>query len=424
MSANRRLAVTLVAASVLGIVTTSTSAPGAERETVIGAVYPMTGALAPTGVDLKRGIDMALEIINGKHDLNLPLARDAGLPRLGGAKIRVIYGDTQGSPDKGLSEAERLLTSEKAVALMGAYQSGVTLTSSQAAERLGIPYLNDSSSSPTLHQRGFKWYFRTSPHDEIFAQNFFAMFKGLEQRGARFKKIGIVWENTLYGKDVSTFDQKYAKAHGFEVVADVPYPPRTAQLFSEVQKLKASGVEVVMHAALVSDAILAVKTMKEQDLNLQAYVGHGAGFLDPAFVKTMGRDADYVFSWEVWGLDLANRKPLIKAVNDLYRQRYGINMNGTSARSFTGMLVLADAINRAGSTAPDKIREALLATDLPASQHVMPWPGVRFDPKTGQNVHATGTVVQILNGEYHTVWPPELAFREPVWPMPKWAERK
>ena len=119
MDRHRLPALSLGTALLLAIVADSAPLRAAEREVLIGAVYPMTGALAPTGVDLKRGIDLALEIISGKHDLNLPLARDAGLPRLGGAKVRVIYGDTQGSPEKGLSEAERLITSEKVIALMG-----------------------------------------------------------------------------------------------------------------------------------------------------------------------------------------------------------------------------------------------------------------------------------------------------------------
>ena len=106
----------------------------------IGAIYPLTGNLAATGMDCKRGVDLAVEIINGKFDLNLPFAKEEGIPNLGGAKIEVIYADTKGDPKNGLAEAERLITQEKVVALIGAYQSAVTKTGSQAAERLKIPY--------------------------------------------------------------------------------------------------------------------------------------------------------------------------------------------------------------------------------------------------------------------------------------------
>jgi branched-chain amino acid transport system substrate-binding protein len=86
------------------------------------------------------------------------------------------------------------------------------------------------------------------------------------------------------------------------------------------------------------------------------------------------------------------------------------------------MLVLADAINRAGSTDPNAIRDALRETDIPADQIIMPWQGVRFD-ESGQNVLGTGIIVQAFEGQYHTVWPFDLATRDLVWPFVCWDER-
>ena len=116
-----------------------------------------------------------LKIANGEYDLDMPLAKTEGLPNLGGAKIKEIAVDTQGSPEKGQSEAERLITQEHAVALFGAYHSSVTQTASQTAERLGIPYVNGESSSPALTERGLKTFFRTGPHDITYAEGLFQM---------------------------------------------------------------------------------------------------------------------------------------------------------------------------------------------------------------------------------------------------------
>jgi branched-chain amino acid transport system substrate-binding protein len=113
---------------------------------------------------------------------------------------------------------------------------------------------------------------------------------------------------------------------------------------------------------------------------------------------------------------------LIQQVNDLYRERHGTNLTGNSARAFTGLIVLADAINRAGSVDPGEIRQALLDTDMPGEQLIMPWDGVQFDPDTGQNTLARGIIVQIQDQTYHTVWPWDLASRELIWPMPEWEE--
>ena len=148
----------------------------------IGAVYPLTGNIASTGLDCRRGAELAVEIINGKYDLNLPLAKTAGLPNLGGAKIELVFADTKGEPKNGMSEAERLISQEKVVAMIGAYQSSVTKTASQATERLKVPYVCSDSSSPTLTERNYKYFFRVSPHDSGFARDQFQFLKDLEKK--------------------------------------------------------------------------------------------------------------------------------------------------------------------------------------------------------------------------------------------------
>lgn len=84
---------------------------------------------------------------------------------------------------------------------------------------------------------------------------------------------------------------------------------------------------------------------------------------------------------------------------------------------------MADAINRAGSTDPEAIRKALVATDIAGSKLIMPWKGIKFDA-SGQNTLGQGILVQVVDGKYNTVWPFNMASREVIWPMPKWDQRK
>ena len=125
----------------------STTVSAQQKVIKIGAVYPLSGNIASTGLDCKRGVDLAVDIINGKYgkDLNLPMAKSGGLPNLGGAKLEIVYADTKGDPKNGMSEAERLVTQEKVSAIIGAYQSSVTKTASQATERLKVPYVCSDS---------------------------------------------------------------------------------------------------------------------------------------------------------------------------------------------------------------------------------------------------------------------------------------
>src|SRR5918912_3373310 len=123
----------------------SLPAVAAPPEVVVGAVYPLSGNVAKVGTDIKDAIELAVEMVNDDVDVAVPLGKGKGLPHLGGARVRVVFADHQSSPEKGLSEAERLITQEKVVALLGAYNSNVTATASQAAERLKTPFLNADS---------------------------------------------------------------------------------------------------------------------------------------------------------------------------------------------------------------------------------------------------------------------------------------
>ena len=124
-----------------------------------------------------------------------------------------------------------------------------------------------------------------------------------------------------------------------------------------------------------------MKTFKELNFAPDAIIGNDAGHMDPEFVKSLGKDANYILSREVWALDLGAKKPMLKTVADMFEKRTGKPMDGSSSRAFTAMIVLADAINRAGSTDPAKIQKALLETNLKADQLIMPWDGVKFDPQ-------------------------------------------
>src|SRR5437016_12643289 len=148
----------------------------AQQKTVkIGAIYPLSGNAASAGVHAKAAIETAVEIINNAHPElgDLPLAKNAGLAGLGGAKVEVVFADNQGSPAAGQDQALRLITEEKVVALTGAYQSGITLTASAIAERYGIPFLTGESVAANLTERGFKWFFRTTPVASDFAKIYY-----------------------------------------------------------------------------------------------------------------------------------------------------------------------------------------------------------------------------------------------------------
>ncbi len=400
------------------------AAAPAPQEIKIGALYPMSGSAATAGLDCKYGADLAVEIVNGKYDFNMPLAKTEGLPNLGGAKVKLIVADHQALPEKGQSETERLVTQEKVVALYGAYHSSVTQTASQTAERMGIPMVNGESSSPGLTTRGLKTFFRTGPHDETYGKNLFDMLDDIQKlKNVKLTNIAIVNENTLYGTDANKTTKKFAEERGYKVVADIAYPANTSEVTSEVQKLKAANPDVVFQVSYTSDAVLFMKTYKQLDFNPQGILAYGAGFVDPKMREVLGKDSQYVITRAAWSPDIAEKKPMAKAIADMFQKKYGQEMTENSARTFTGMITLLDAINRAKSTDPKAILAALATTDIPGEQLIVPWKGVKFGPD-GQNIYAQGINMQLFSDQYHTVWPFDVSSKELVWPRPKWADIK
>ncbi|OPZ65344.1 MAG: hypothetical protein BWY85_00633 [Firmicutes bacterium ADurb.Bin506] len=396
------------------------STAAADNVIKIGAVYPLTGATATTGADCRTGVELAVDIINGVYDLDLPFARTAGIPSLGGAKIEVVFGDTRGDPTQGMAETERIITEDKVVAVVGGYQSGVVKTASMAAERLKVPYVLSDATSPALTERGFEWFFRVIPHDGIQAKNALEMVKDIEAKEkVDIKRVAVLWENTEWGANVALEIRKWAKEYGFNIVADIPYTYRATDVTSEVLKLKAANPEVIIHAAYVSDAILFTQTMKALKVQPKIMIGM-AGHLDPSYLETVGKDGEYFFVRAVYGLDMASRKPVVAKINEIYKKKYGRDMSPNAARSFTAPFVVADAINRAKSTNPDDIRKALLETDMPGSSLISPYDGVRFDPVTHDNVLGKSLYLQVQNGQFRVVWPFDLAAVPYVYPFPAW----
>jgi len=415
----------LVSGGVLALSPLAVSRALAQGRTVkIGAVYPLTGNLASTGIDCRRGVELAVDIINGKYDLNLPLARTEGIPSLGGARLEVVWADTKGEPKNGQAEAERLITEDQVVGVIGAYQSSVTKTASQATERLKVPYVCSDSSSPTLTERGLRYFFRVSPHDGIFAHDQFRFLKDLEaQKKQKVKTLGVLYENTEFGSNVGKEDLKYAQEYGYQVVADISYTNNATDVTSEVGRLIKANPDVLLHASYITDAILFTKTFKEMGFNPKGMLTM-AGYIEPGYLPAVKADGNFVIVRSTFALDLAKKKPLVGQVADLFKKKHGIEMSENAARSFMAPFVLAEAINRAKSTEAEAVVKALQATNIPGDQVIYPWKGIQFDPKTQQNIHATGTLVQIQDQQYVTVWPFESAARDVIWPFPAWKSRK
>lgn len=383
----------------------------------IAALYPLSGAVASQGLDTLHGAQLAVEIVNGDHPtIDLPLAAGKGLPNLGGRTVDLLSVDTQGDPQKGASDADQAVTGKGAVALLGAYQSAVTKAASQRAERLEVPFVNGESSSVELTERGLKWFFRTGPSDATFAQSFFDFLDDLKKAGKSTQKVAIFHGNEDYGNGGAKITTDLAKVRGYDVVADVSYDVTAADLTSQVQQLRSAEPDVVFVLSYSDPATKLVAALKQLNWYPAGLLAYGGGFVDNAFLKGVGTDADGMMTRSSWSAEIAEKRPAAKAVADLFQQLYGAAMTENSARSFTSAMTLMQAIDKAGSTDSEKIRVALEATSIVGESTIMPWTGIDFDEKH-QNSGAQGVVEQLTNGSYQVVFPDSVASASARWPF-------
>jgi branched-chain amino acid transport system substrate-binding protein len=363
--------------------------PAARAEDIlIGAIYPLTGNASQIGADAQAAIGVISDIINNQHDpIPMLLGKGGGLPHLNGAHIKVIFADHQNDPQKARAEAERLITQDHVVAIIGSYTSATAATISQVTERYEIPYISMDNSSPTLSRRGLKWFFRTSPQDEMFTAAMFDFFKAIgEKTGHPVKSVALFYEDSIFGTDSSNVQKKMAEANGIKVLADIRYRANSPSLSAEAQRLKEANADVVMPSSYTSDAILLMRSLNEIGYH-PPIMAQAAGFQEQSFITAAGPLAEGVMSRSSFALDAVKSRPAIPAVNALYRAKAGKDLNDNTARQVTALQTLADAIDRAGSTKPEDLRAALVKTDIPGDQTIMPWKGIKFD-ETGQNIEA------------------------------------
>src|SRR5262249_34100348 len=239
----------------------------------------------------------------------------------------------------------------------------------------------------------------------------------MKKAGHKVETIAVVNENTDYGTSVAGTVIEQAKAKGFNVIAQIPYNANATDVTAQVLQLKDKRADAVIFISYTADAILYMKTLKNLDYLPTMIIADDAGFSDPTFVPSVGSLAQGLMNRSTWAVGAPGS--VTHRVNELFKAKTGRELDDTSARSMQAMLVLADAVNRAGSTEPAKIQKALQDTDLKPEQLMMGFRGVKFD-QTGQNILAATYLIQLQGKDYVPVWPEKSARAPLKWPMSGW----
>src|SRR5882757_3990068 len=415
---DRRTVLMGAGAAATSLATGATSARAADP-VKIGILFPLTGNAAAAGQASKAALEVAAEIVNAAHPelKNIPLAEGAGLPGLGGAKLELTFIDHQGNPSVAQQQALRLINQDKVHALFGAYHSSCTFTATPVAERFGIPFVVGDSAALNITQRGLKFLFRVTPIASDFAETYMRFFADMNKAGNKVASVAVVNENTDYGTSVADAVEAASKKAGLTVTNRIPYSASTTDVSAQVLQLKDKNPDVVIFISYTSDAILYMKTMKNLDYMPPMVLGDDSGFSDPSFVPAIADIGQGLMNRSAW--DIGKPGSTTSKINEMYKAKTGRDLDDTSGRNMQGLLAMAEAINRAGSTDPVKMQAALKATDLKPEQLMMGYRGVKYD-ETGQNILASTYLIQLKAKQYELVWPESAAQTKLEWPMKGW----
>lgn len=381
----------------------------AAEDVKVGILLPLSGSVAPIGINNRRGHELAIDEINAA----------GGIKSMGGAKLVMVDGDTQGKPEIGMSEVEKL-TRKGVSVIMGAYQSGVTFPSTQIAEKLKVPFIDPVAIADSITSRGFKYTFKVAPQASWYARDQIRFLQYASAKsGKPAKSAVLLYEDTLFGQSTSKGQEASAKELGIEILANIPYPKDTPDMTSTIAKIKQLNPDAILLVSYISDAVLITKTMRELDVNIPM-IGTSAGHIDPAYVSNLGKYADFTFTVGEWATDL--KAAGVAEISARFEKKFGIPMNGHAAETYMSTMALRDALERAGSADREKLRAALADTKICGDANILPYDCVMFD-ETGQSPQAQLIVLQIIDGKHTTVWPAEVAATDPVWPVPTWSSR-
>jgi branched-chain amino acid transport system substrate-binding protein len=368
----------------------------------VGVLHPVSGALSYSGQQGRIGAELAVEEIN----------TSGGIKALGGAKIESMLGDAQSTPEGGNAEVEKMNAAGVA-AIVGGYASSICLSASQTAARYDLPYLVDVGVVDSIVTRGLKNTFRFGPGFGVIAKTALDNLVLInDQAGKPAKTVMIVHEDSAFGSGLAKLLNAQLPDRGFQILETISHPTPTRDFNIVALKIQAADPDLVIPANYYNEYVLLARTIRQQRLQPKGiYSVLGGAASSYKFVKEFPEAAQYIMDCNHW-FDPKNPKALAlrKTVEDKGQYfTYEVYMN------YSCVLLLADAIERAGSADRAKIIDALGTSTF--SGHVMPYGPTKF--VNGQNEGAAPVNTQVLGGDIQVILPAAFASAKPVFPIPR-----
>jgi branched-chain amino acid transport system substrate-binding protein len=372
-------------------------AGAAQPETAtIALIVPLSGDWGEQGVLMREGAEFAIKKIN----------EAGGIKATGGTKLKLVVADTGASVETAVSAAQRVIGSGQVSAAVGCWLSSFTLATTEIAERAQVPWITFSYADKVT-ARGYKYTFRdNAPSSQQVSQGLREIMDASAASGHPIKTIAIAGDNTAAGQASHAAIVKYAPTLGLKIVLEKIWTPPLSDSDAVASALKQANPDLIWGGATtLSDTSGLIQALRAHKVQVPL-LGAGSQFLTEAFVKAVG-GAD-----KVNGLATIVGDGVLKGMeklNEEFEAEHHHPMIEDMADTYAEIWIIKEAMEKAGSTDPRKIRDALATihiTSGPAS--FVPGGEVKFD-ETGQNVKAAVAIQQWQNGKIVTVAPERAA---------------
>lgn len=368
----------------------------------LGLVHPVTGFLQFSGTQCRFGALQAVEEVNA----------GGGIASLGGAMIEPVLGDAQSKAEVGAAEVEKFNEAGVA-AIVGAYSSGISLATTQAAAKYGIPHAVDVGVSDEIVGRGLENTFRFGPGfgviTEVGVERLIAIN---DAAGKPAKTVVIVHENTTpFGSYMPGLLRNGLEPAGFEVLEVLPHPTPHEDFRDIALKIKKLNPDIIIPSHYYNEGVQLLRILLRQQIEPKAiYSVLGGASSQHRFLGEFPEACQYVMDCNHWYDPKEEGALALRQRTEAAGKTYSYEV----FLAYTTVMFVVDAIERAGSAERGAIIGALASSIWDG--HFMPYG--RTEIVNGQNIAAQPLILQIQDEEIEVVAPAEYMTKPVIFPRP------
>ncbi len=350
---------------------------GAGGPIVIGEYASLTGKEAAFGQSSHKGTQLAIEEINAAGGVL-------------GRKLELRTEDTQSKPGESATVVKKLISREKAVAILGEVASGRSNEGADACMAAKIPMISPSSTNPKVTEKG-EYIFRVCFIDP-FQGTVMATFARKTLKATRVAVITDV--AAAYSVGLAEFFTKSFTANGGTVALEQKFSSGDKDFKAQLTAIKAANPEAIFAPCYYTEA--ALLTRQARELGITVPIFGGDGWEAPELLEIGGKAMENTFFSTHYSADA--QTPAIKEFLKKFAARFNNEVpDAMAALGYDSAMVLADSIKRAGSTEPDKIRDAIAAT----KDFVGVTGTTTIDPQ--RNATKAAVIIAVKNGKFQYV---------------------